>query len=355
MAKDIGFNRNKLKASGKQQPKKKKKDGDFQKVKLKVGRKLAKGLNETRTDFKVKKVVLREAKVLSEEPISALLSCSQSNTQMKILCLAKVGEGCLVNNPKLITGQVICQFGRYLLDDDSRVRVQANKCIRQSVLSLKEANIDTEEFVTLLVNFLKCGLTHIDRDIIKQARETVSFLIEEVGTGSLDKLLDIIVESRFIEGLQPEPMDYEFCAEILLRKSQENNKKYAEKNYQWSTENNRFPLTNFVYSLEYDMTFKSTPFEKADTLAIDKISKTIQKEVKRMAENGNGHWSLSYNEARLFLATAKIHSLLELPKYPLKAFHGFSLVGSNDKKKGTANLQANLNKHIRLLFEISQL
>jgi len=50
-------------------------------VKLKVGRRVTKGGNDTQTDFKAKKIIIKEAKSLAKDPLGMLVNCTTGNTQ----------------------------------------------------------------------------------------------------------------------------------------------------------------------------------------------------------------------------------------------------------------------------------
>lgn len=63
---------------------KKAKKADFAKVKLKVGRRLKKAQNETRTDFKARKIILKEQ--LSRKSEEELLTRKKRNVKVSFHC-----------------------------------------------------------------------------------------------------------------------------------------------------------------------------------------------------------------------------------------------------------------------------
>ena len=66
---------------GKSARAKKAKKADFQKVKIKVGKKLKKAQNETRTDFKAQKIILKEQ--LALKSTKTLVTKKQHDIKVK--------------------------------------------------------------------------------------------------------------------------------------------------------------------------------------------------------------------------------------------------------------------------------
>ncbi|CAG2168018.1 unnamed protein product [Oppiella nova] len=100
--------------------KKKKKERDFQKTKLRVGRRLIGATNDTKTEFKSKKIILKEMESRSKDPIKTLSNSYGLNTQMKISCLSGVNNWINSTNVMAKSGEVVNTVCKYLNDCDQR-------------------------------------------------------------------------------------------------------------------------------------------------------------------------------------------------------------------------------------------
>jgi len=67
--------------------KKKKKQQDFQKVKLKVGRRLPRPANETRTQFKVRGISIKSQFQSEHSEVSQATDVSSANIKVLLFCL----------------------------------------------------------------------------------------------------------------------------------------------------------------------------------------------------------------------------------------------------------------------------
>lgn len=299
---------------------KKKKDADFKKVKLKVGRKLTRGDNETKTDFKAKKIILKEAKSLGKDPIHSLINSLNCNTQLKVLCLTKVSDGFLSLNPKLISGELVSVLSRLLLDYEPRVRNEARKCIQQSISSLEKAALDLEPMLSILINFLKCGLTHINSDISSESRNLLKVLIPKLPVSLQGEFMATLM-ARFINGSHPDVVDYEVSHSLLeLIKAEEKvNKTYVAREVKWSKEDNYLNLQEkLLPALRYDFSFKTTSTEESKEKFMAVLSHFVGQELTQFNYRKEGNWAFVPTEARLFIAVAKISHLLDCSKLPLQ-------------------------------------
>lgn len=296
---------------------KKKKDADFKKIKLKVGRKLERGLNDTKTDFKTKKLILKEAKSLGKDPVRSLLSCSNSGTQLKLICLSKVSEGCLIVNVKLITGELVSTLSRHLLDNDSRVRTEARKCIRQCVSSLETAKLDMEPMFSVVINFLKCGITHIDSNIRTESRNLMQLVIDK-SPKSLHSRIMAVVLSRFTSGHRPDTADFELCANLLerIKAVVRNAAIYVTPVHKWSKDNAHVDINEFSFkpSLKFDISFQSSPYESNADEHLETLSRIVAKELHQLSNWRRGTWTLTSADARTFVAVVRMATLFEFPK-----------------------------------------
>jgi len=342
---------------------KKKKDADFKKVKLKVGRKLTRGDNETKTDFKAKKLVIKEAKSLGKDPIQSLINALDANTMLKILCLSKVSDGFLSLNPKLISGQLISVLARLLLDHEPKVRIEAKKCIQLSIASLEKASLDLEPMISILICFLKCGLTHINKDICSESRNLLKVLIPKLPASLQGEFMATLM-ARFINGSHPDVVDYELSNTLLeLIKAEENTNNVTEVQVlTWSKDNNHLNLrANLKPALAYDFSFKTASIEESREKFMSVLSQFVAQELTHVNYRKEGNWAFTPLEARLFIAVAKISTLLECDQLPLHGTHPSvsvmldSALSKNRKQVALiASYEDQINKLLPLVYSLTQ-
>ena len=137
-----------------------KKNKDFQKTKLKIGKKIPKRSNDTNTQFKSKKIVLKDQSTLENNQMAVLSRNLFSNKQFKLLCLSKIYSNYLDKNA--VDGESINILSRLLLDNEEQVRQSTIRCIKKSINRLIKEDQSINPFLTILLTYIKCGLTHID-------------------------------------------------------------------------------------------------------------------------------------------------------------------------------------------------
>lgn len=192
--------------------KKKKQKADFQKVKLKVGRKLTKGGNVTKTEFKSKRIVLREVRDLEENPLISLTRNPTANTKYKLVCLNKLKDH-LGNSPQQVTGETINTLAKMLLDEDERVRSLATKNLKNYLESMRSSGMDVSPFFTIVLTYLKCAITHLSSGVSGDAKDLLQYLIPKCDT-KLYKMLMITILARLSITSQPTAKDLELAALI---------------------------------------------------------------------------------------------------------------------------------------------
>lgn len=302
---------------------KKKKEKDFKKVKLKVGRKLTRGENETKTDFKAKKIILKEAKSLGKDPIESLIKSSTEHPQLRMVSMNNLSNGYLALNPKLVSGQLVSVLARLLLDYDSRLRTEARKCILQCISSLEKAGLDLEPMMSILINFLKCGLTHINSDICGESRNLLKVLIPKLPSSLQGEFMATLM-ARFINGSHPDVVDYELSSTLLdlVRAEEHVSTKTVVREVHWNKADNYLNLQETLRpALRYDFSFKASSTEESKGKFMTVLSHFVEQELTQFSYRNEGNWTFTPVEARLFIAIAKISNSLECRKLSLQVSH----------------------------------
>lgn len=167
---------------------KKAKKADFAKVKLKVGKRLKKAQNETRTDFKARKIILKEQ--LSRKGEEALLtkkkrnvkdllsSLGHTNTYVRqdglngLLELVKKNETELLV-PKL--SQIITGVAPCLFDIDVLIRSVAIKFIE---VLLVKVGTHVEPYFNVLATHLSCAMVHLNTGVQADSLRLVNLFVK---------------------------------------------------------------------------------------------------------------------------------------------------------------------------------
>ena len=287
---------------------KKKKDSDFKKIKLKVGRKVVKCANETDTSFKVRKIKLREAKVLKSDPISSL-AVHDARSQIKLMKLRNVSEGALITSPERITGEVVHVLSKYCSDDEPQVRSEARKCVKQCFTSLEKAARSVAPIISVIMTHLKCGLTHLNPDIRSDARRLLSFIIEKITSDNVNQVaqvLQMLLKTRNKANVE----DIELCYELINKFFVSAIRSHQEGPFEmrWSPENPYLPLNLIMQpkaALFYDCSLKNENHSgDIESEFLSSVRSISSAEVKRVHDERN--WSLSLEEAKFLLLSLKI-------------------------------------------------
>ncbi|KAG7242037.1 hypothetical protein INR49_024082 [Caranx melampygus] len=167
--------------------KKKKRQDDFQKVKLKVGKKKPKADNATNTSFRTKGIHLSEQlKRDSSGPtthrqlgINDLLSqLHHYNANVKNDALLGLRE-LLSLNPSLLEqhlSRLLSEVAAVFTDKDGNVRVAATRVLRFIAQSVPAERV--APFFPLLSAHLSCAMTHIETGIQEDAMKVLDVLLE---------------------------------------------------------------------------------------------------------------------------------------------------------------------------------
>ncbi|CAL8247185.1 unnamed protein product [Lota lota] len=166
--------------------KRKKRQDDFQKIKLKVGKKKPKADNATNTNFRSKGIHLSEQLKRDSGPtthrqlgINDLLSqLHHYNGNVKLSALQGLRE-LLLKNPSLLEqhlSRLLSEVAAVFTDKDVNVRLAATRLLRflaQCVPAERAA-----PFFPLLSAHLSCAMTHIEGGIQEDALKVLDVLLE---------------------------------------------------------------------------------------------------------------------------------------------------------------------------------
>ncbi|XP_020507595.1 testis-expressed protein 10 homolog [Labrus bergylta] len=167
--------------------KKKKRQDDFQKVKLKVGKTKPKAVNATNTSFRTKGIHLSEQlKKDTSGPtthrqlgINDLLSqLHHHNANIKHGALVGLKE-LLSLNPSLLEqhlSRLLSEVAAVFTDKDGNVRVAATRVLRFIAQSVPAERV--APFFPLLSAHLSCAMTHIEPSIQEDAMKVLDVLLE---------------------------------------------------------------------------------------------------------------------------------------------------------------------------------
>nr|XP_061789913.1 testis-expressed protein 10 homolog [Nerophis lumbriciformis] len=167
--------------------KKKKRQDDFQKVKLKVGKKKPRADNATNTNFRTKGIYLTEQlKRDTSGPttnrqlgINDLLSqLHHYNANVKHSALLGLKE-LLSTNPSLLEqhlSRLLSEVAAVFTDKDANVRVTATRVLRYIAQSVPAERV--APFFPLLSAHLCCAMTHIELSIQEDAMKVLDVLLE---------------------------------------------------------------------------------------------------------------------------------------------------------------------------------
>ncbi|KAL3449249.1 Rix1 complex component [Aspergillus insuetus] len=165
---------------------KKEKQKDFQKPKLKVGKAKAKPENFTDTSFKAKSIVLNQQSLKLSAPsastqfthhLSLLSSKSDSQRRDSLAHLTTTIASRPVNSP-------LPQPVSLLLPHLLPLTLDANSGVRTNLLKLLRAlpESDVADHVGQLLPYIRAGMTHLAPDIRVSSVEVLGWLVEVAGS-----------------------------------------------------------------------------------------------------------------------------------------------------------------------------
>jgi len=175
--------------------KKKKKDLDFQKVKLKVGRKLKKDINETKAEFKSRKIVLREVRSYSDDPITALSRHSDNISQHgKLSMLNHFNSSLTKEIVKSLSKPILDSLSKFILDHSDQVRAATVKCLKTCYNNLKQQHLPTRDFMQSLMPYLSCAYTHVSVAISNDCHRILDYFVNINDPYTFEPLMEIILK-----------------------------------------------------------------------------------------------------------------------------------------------------------------
>ncbi|XP_055924808.1 testis-expressed protein 10 homolog isoform X2 [Argiope bruennichi] len=158
-----------------------KKQNDFQKVKLKVGKQLPKGRNETKTSFQTRKVNLhQQIKKTADEPtLKELLSYMKSrDAKIKFDNMRRLFKH-ISNNKETLPiffADILKELGRTLQESDPKIRAEAILIIGLCAEILTDTQL--RPFVTPLTTYLNCMMTHITFQVRQDSLKFLDVLLK---------------------------------------------------------------------------------------------------------------------------------------------------------------------------------
>lgn len=194
--------------------KKNKANADFQKVKLKVGRKLKRDCNETKAEFKSRKIILKEIHGHTKDPITALTHHSEHISHHgKLTLLNHFNNALTASIVKSLNKPIIDSLSKFIIDHSENVRAATYKCLKTCYNHMKQQNLSIREFVYMLKPYLDCAFTHIDRGVAQDCLKFLDYLTNTNESQVIEPLISIVVR-RFEAG---HPSDKELNLAMKLK------------------------------------------------------------------------------------------------------------------------------------------
>uniref|UniRef100_T1JAX7 Uncharacterized protein n=1 Tax=Strigamia maritima TaxID=126957 RepID=T1JAX7_STRMM len=206
--------------------KKKKKRADFQKIKLKAGRRLPKGLNVTNTAFKTRKIQIREQirndvaasafehgkKVFSLDDLLRNLNHQNSTTRQNALN----GLKDLFNTNK----QTICKNLNRILSSISKLFEDKSSDVRKSAQNVLESILSSatskqiSPVFPIVAAYLNCGMTHVEPAIQRDSLKFLDVVLRHFPELLMDSNPKIL--SNFLEQISRKTLNKSNTGRTLL-------------------------------------------------------------------------------------------------------------------------------------------
>lgn len=226
---------------------------DFKKVKIKAGRRLPKHLNETKPEFKAKKIFVKPFSNSSSADLIRLLSSASINTALKLKYLGKLnkdlGESLAVSAQG---GEQIQVVGKFLTDVDHRVREAAINCLKTCLTAISGASGDEggegqsssgqkeslSPLLSILLTFVNCGITHINESIRDDSCKFFGYLLDRCDASLEEHLMQMFIskiDASFAKTLDAE---YYRLLEKFVAKIDGNRRQRRRRRQQQLTDDN---------------------------------------------------------------------------------------------------------------------
>lgn len=173
---------------------KKKKDVDFQKVKLKVGRKLKRDDHETKAEFKTRKIILKEVISYSKDPVTSLIRHSDRiSNRGKLSMLNHFNSALTKEFVKTLNKPVLDSLSKFILDQSDQVRMASIKCLKTCYNQLKQQHLPTQDFIRSLKPYLDCAYTHVSSAIVNDCHKFLEYFVTINDPQTFETLLMIVL------------------------------------------------------------------------------------------------------------------------------------------------------------------
>lgn len=174
--------------------KKKKKDLDFQKVKLKVGRKLKRDSNETKAEFKTRKIILKEVKNYSDDPLGALARHGDHISQHgKLSMLNHFNSALNAEIVKSLNKPILDGLSKFIIDHSEQVRGATIKCLKNCFNHIRQQHLSTKDFILSLKPYLDCAYTHVSSAISSDCLKFLDYFVNINDPQTFETLMTIIL------------------------------------------------------------------------------------------------------------------------------------------------------------------
>ncbi|XP_053211550.1 uncharacterized protein LOC128395170 [Panonychus citri] len=293
----------------------KKKNVDFQKTKLKVGKSIPKRANETSTQFKSKRIIIKDQSVISDSNQMVVLSRSlTANKQFKLLCLNKIYTGYLENY--IVDGESINTLARLIIDGEEQVRQSTIRCLKKAITKMINDNQDVTPFITILLTYVKCGLTHIDPGLIDDARDMLTYIIDKCDANCHHQLMLTFLPRLTLDG-QVSAQDFELTEKIIkvIKNPVQPIIIHNHETINWNSKENFYDLsklTTIKPKFHINLSFQLNAEEDIHGTFIDRVTKLVAKELNDLDRRKTPQLRINRKEARKLIASIKMADLLGL-------------------------------------------
>lgn len=318
----------------------KKKQKDFAKVKLKVGKRV-KPANATSTEFKTKKVVVRTTPGLVSDPVHCLTACASSSSSIKLMHLSKLLHAPLLTSPSRITGDLLNALARLVLDSADKVRRQARLCVEQAIGCMYDKQLSLQHSIPILLTHVKCGLTHLDPSIASESRKLLSFLIAKSSPEHEQHFMQI-VRTRIWDGKSVTLLDLELAAEILTKFYTESADHRPPVTMIWNPSNNHVSWSlryEPLLSQSVDVTFSASSSTNDNGKELKElIAKVAFDGLSEFLKRSGDNVSLNPDQGRRLVALLKLSRCLSRGGMRSLTVPAYEVVGESSKRKSCSVL-----------------
>lgn len=188
--------------------KKKKKNLDFQKVKLKVGRKIKRDNNETKAEFKTRKIVLKEVRSFRDDPLTALVRHSDRiSHQGKLSMLSHFNSALTPDVTTSLTKPILDGLAKFVVDDSSKIRDATYKCLKTCLNHLKRNQMPMVDFIKSIQPYLDCAYTHVSKPINMNCHSFIEHLLNVNEPQTFETLMSILLRRYEAGNLSTKELD----------------------------------------------------------------------------------------------------------------------------------------------------